>query len=62
MQAIEAPPVNHGVMLTTVPGYFRGYLGLDPLKAIAPVDWLVVSEQHLLMLTSGRVFMTHQAN
>jgi hypothetical protein len=56
MQAVVAPPVNHGVMLTTVPRYFRGFLGLDPLEGVEPIDWLVLSEQHLLMLTSGRVF------
>jgi hypothetical protein len=56
MQAIASPPVNHGVMLTTVPRYFRGYLGVDPLEALEPIDWLVMSEQHLLMLTAGAVF------
>ena len=56
MQAVSSPPVNHGVMLATVSGYFRGYLGVDPLQTLAPIDWLVMSEQHLLMLTRGAVF------
>src|SRR5205814_322518 len=55
MQAVTAPPVNHGVMLATVPRYFRAYLGVDPLETLEPIDWLVMSEQHLLMLTSGAV-------
>jgi hypothetical protein len=43
-------------MLATVPRYFRAYLGVDPLQTLAPIDWFVMSEQHLLMLTSGAVF------
>lgn len=43
-------------MLTTVGRYFGGYLSIDPLQAIRTVDWLLMSEQHLLMLTSGAVF------
>ena len=26
MQAVQAPPVNYGLLLTTVPRYFRGIL------------------------------------
>ena len=53
MQAVASPPVNHGVMLATDPRYFRAYLGVDPLHTLKPIDWLVMSEPHLLMLTSG---------
>jgi hypothetical protein len=49
-------PINHGVMRDTVHGYFRAYLGVDPLSALHAVDWLVMSEQHLRMFTAGRVF------
>src|SRR4029450_3187789 len=31
MQPVSAPPTNHGVMVSTVRRYFRGYLGVDPL-------------------------------
>ena len=56
VQTVSSPPVNHGVMLATVPRYFRSYLGVDPLQTLEPNDWLVMSEQHLLMLTGGAVF------
>ena len=49
-------PISHGVMLHTVRGYFRSFLGVDPLAELGPVDWLVMSEQHLRMLTAGRVY------
>src|SRR5262249_16124183 len=29
---------------------------VDPLAELRPIDWLVMSEQHLRMLTAGRVF------
>jgi hypothetical protein len=44
------------VLLGTVRGAFRAYLGVDPLSDLQPVDWLVMSEQSLRMLTAGRVF------
>jgi Domain of unknown function (DUF4037) len=56
MAATSDRPINHGVMLTSVRRYFRGYLGVDPLQPLVPIDWLVMSEQHLLMLTAGAVF------
>lgn len=56
MQASSMRPINHGVMLTTVRRYFRAYLRIDPLETVQVIDWLLMSEQHLLMLTSGAVF------
>jgi hypothetical protein len=49
-------PINHGIMCNAVRGYFGGYLGVDPLSDLRAVDWLVMSEQNLRMLTGGRVF------
>jgi Domain of unknown function (DUF4037) len=57
LQAVASPPINHGVMLATVPRYFRAYLDVDPLQTLEPIEWLVMSEQHLLMLTAGAVFL-----
>jgi hypothetical protein len=56
MQSTATHPINHGVMLSTVRRTFRAFLGVDALEPIEPLDWLVMSEQHLLMLTSGAVF------
>jgi len=55
MAPTQTRPINHGVILSTVRGYFRAFLGIDPLGELQPVDWLVMSEQHLLMLTGGKV-------
>jgi hypothetical protein len=55
MAPTQTRPINHGVMLGTVQGYFRAFLGIDPLGELRPVDWLVMAEQHLRMLTGGRV-------
>jgi hypothetical protein len=49
-------PIKHGIMLHRVRPYFIGHLGSDPLGELKPVDWLVMSEQHLRMLSAGRVF------
>jgi hypothetical protein len=55
MAPTQTRPINHGVMLSTVQGYFRAFLDVNPLAELQPVDWLVMSEQHLRMLTGGRV-------
>ncbi|MBV9899317.1 MAG: hypothetical protein JO020_34615 [Chloroflexi bacterium] len=52
MHRVSSPPINHGVMLSTVPRYFRANLGVDPLQTVEPLDWLVMSEQSLPMLTA----------
>jgi hypothetical protein len=53
MAPTQTRPINHGVMLSTVQGYFRAFLRVDPVGDLQPVDWLVMSEQHLRMLTGG---------
>ena len=55
MAPMQTRPINHGVMLGTVQGYFRAFLGINPLGELQPMDWLVMSEQHLRTLTGGRV-------
>src|SRR5262249_1431857 len=49
-------PVNHGISVTTVRQFFWIWLRADPLAELEPVDWLVMSEHNLRMVTSGRVF------
>jgi hypothetical protein len=56
LEAATSRPINHGVMLNAVRPYFRGYLGADPLDDLQPVDWLLMSEQCMRMLTTGQVF------
>jgi hypothetical protein len=50
-------PINHGVSVMTVRGFFHAWLQVDPLHELAPVEWLLMSEQNLRMVTSGRVFV-----
>ncbi len=56
MAATDSRPINHGVMLLTVECFFPHVLNFDPTDEIRPVDWLSVPENHLLMVTAGRVF------
>ncbi|MDQ6673071.1 MAG: DUF4037 domain-containing protein, partial [Chloroflexota bacterium] len=49
-------PINHGVSVMSVRGFFRTWLQVDPLRKLEPVEWLLMSEQSLRMVTSGRVF------
>ena len=49
-------PIDHGVIVTTVRRFFWNWLRVDPLAELEPVDWLVMSEQDLRMVTAGRVF------
>jgi len=50
-------PINHGVSVMTVRGFFHAWLQVDPRRELAPVEWLLMSEQNLRMVTSGRVFV-----
>ncbi|MHA1480833.1 MAG: DUF4037 domain-containing protein, partial [Candidatus Thorarchaeota archaeon] len=49
-------PINHGVRIETIGGYFENYLGIDPRKDMTVIDWLIVPEQFLRSVTSGKVF------
>src|SRR5579859_604239 len=50
-------PINHGVSVMSVRGFFHAWLQVDPLRELEPVEWLLMSEQNLRMVTSGRVFV-----
>jgi hypothetical protein len=56
MVATDRRPISHGVMLLTVECFFPHILKFDPTGDIRAVDWLSVPENHLLMVTAGRVF------
>jgi hypothetical protein len=49
-------PINHDVMLLTVSCFFESVLNFDPRGDIRAADWVSVPENHLLMVTAGRVF------
>ena len=52
----EEYPINHGVRIETIRGYFETCLGIDPQKELTVTDWLTVPEQLLRTVTSGKVF------
>jgi len=49
-------PVNHGIMINTVSGFFIEYLGFNPTEDLRLIDWLVLPQQMLLSIANGRVF------
>jgi hypothetical protein len=56
LMPIASGPINHGVRVASVRGFFTRLLGVDPSGEIGPVDWLVLPEQRLRAATAGRVF------
>lgn len=56
MVPVEHGPVNHWVEVTTNKDFFNSYLGVDPTIPLEPVDWLVLPQQHLRTIASGKVF------
>ncbi len=51
-----AGPLDHGVQILTVRGFFEDILNFDPTGEIRPIDWISTPEQRLLSVTAGRVF------
>ncbi|MHA2368553.1 MAG: DUF4037 domain-containing protein [Candidatus Hodarchaeales archaeon] len=56
MQLSDERPLNHGVKIVTVSGFFERYLGLNPLKKMHPIDWVILPEQRLRSIANGRIF------
>jgi hypothetical protein len=56
MHPIDSGPVNHGIAIDTVSGFFIGYLGFNPSEDLRIIDWLVLPQQILLSIANGRVF------
>jgi hypothetical protein len=48
--------VRHHIDMHTVDGFFSRELGVDPNEPFSAVDWLLMSQQRLLGVTSGAVF------
>lgn len=56
LKLIEEGPVCHGVTVTTVRGFFTDYTGVDPLDDLTEIEWLLVPQQLLRTIASGKVF------
>jgi hypothetical protein len=55
-QLTDERPINHGVTVHTIRGFFEQYLGIDPEEPIDEKQWLTMSQQCLATVARGRVF------
>lgn len=53
---VAAPPIEHGVELTSPEQFTRRYLQMASVRELRAIDWLVANEQKLLEVTSGELF------
>jgi Domain of unknown function (DUF4037) len=56
LEPVKQGPVAHRVEASTVGGFCRDQIGVDPLERLEPADWLVTPAERLLELTAGEVF------
>jgi hypothetical protein len=49
-------PINHGVTVTTPARFFKWYLGIDSALPLNEEDWLLIPQQRLRTLASGRIY------
>ena len=56
LEAINQAPVSHNISITTVDCFFSGYVGVNPLHGLRDVDWLLIPQQRLRTIVSGRIF------
>ncbi|MEM7800904.1 MAG: DUF4037 domain-containing protein, partial [Chloroflexota bacterium] len=57
LEPIESGPVHHRVKLYKLRHYLYNQLGIDVEKQMAASDWVSVSEQRLLSVTAGKLFV-----
>lgn len=56
LKLISERPICHFVTTTTVQRFFDEYLGVDPLAGISEIEWMLMPQQMLRTMASGRVF------
>ena len=56
MRTVTEGPVVHKISATTVGRFFLDYVGADPQAGLQPVDWLLIPQQRLRTIASGRIF------
>jgi Domain of unknown function (DUF4037) len=52
----EQRPIHHGAEVTTLVRFFKRYLGIDPTGPVDEIDWLLIPQQRLRTVASGRVY------
>jgi hypothetical protein len=53
---VREGPVSHRITCTTVDGFLREYIGLNPLEGLDEVDWMAITPQLLRTISHGTVF------
>jgi len=53
---INSRPINHRVYITTLHGFVRRYVGIEPDQKLTLLDWLTIPEQKLRALVTGAVY------
>jgi len=56
LKATSTRPINHNIKIQTLSGFFKSYLGINPLNPIKETDWLLFSQQKLRIISYGKVF------
>jgi len=56
LEAVDTGPINHGVEIFTLRGFFLDYLNFDINRDIEPADWFTFPEQKLRTITAGAVY------
>jgi len=49
-------PIQHHVLIASLPRFFVRHLGFDPVAEMTAVDWLACPQQELIEVTHGAVF------
>lgn len=56
MQPVKVGPANHYVQVTSAEEFFWEYTGLDITQPMNIRDWLIIPQQRLRTIASGKVF------
>jgi len=56
LELIDHGQVTHGVTVTTVHDFFDDYPGVNPVGGLNEIDWLLIPQQLLRTVASGRIF------
>jgi hypothetical protein len=55
-KAKAGQPIDHRVEIYTIQSFFKDYLNIDPNDDLTVLDWLILSEQKLRTIQSGKIF------
>jgi len=56
LNAKKGELIQHRIDIFTIQSFFEDYLGINPYSKLSEIDWLVLSEQKLKTIESGKIF------